>query len=38
MTGDSSHIWNYREPERSDDPSDHIHRSNYNEYYGPRGW
>jgi hypothetical protein len=26
------------EPERSDDPSDHVQRSNYNEYYGPHGW
>jgi hypothetical protein len=26
------------EPERFDDPSDQIHRSNYDEYYGPHGW
>ncbi len=26
------------ERERWDDPTDEIHRSNYNEYYGPHGW
>ena len=26
------------ERERWDDPADAMHRSNYNEYYGPHGW
>ena len=26
------------ERERWDDPDDDLHRSNYNEYYGPHGW
>jgi hypothetical protein len=38
LTKDQVHDAPDFEPERWDDPSDDVHRSNYNEYYGPHGW